>query len=104
MGSGCDNVHPYKLIHYVATAFSGVVVSHARGVGSSVLVVDHCHPSFDPFLDEQMLINITEKVQFQVRHFKSSLPGQTRGGAILSRIKTIMLGAHVSKILEHVCK
>ena len=64
----------------------------------------HCHPSPDPFLDEEILINISEKVQLKVRHFKSGLPGKTRGRVIMSRIKTIMLEAHVSKILEHVSK
>ena len=64
------------------------------------MVVDHYHPSFNPFLDAKMLINISEKVQFQVRHFKSSLPRQTRESVIMSRIKTMMLEAHVSNIYQ----
>ena len=84
---------------YVAIVFAGIVVFHARGLGSSVLVADFYHPSSDPFLHEQMLINISEKVQFHICHFKSSLPGQTRKSVIMGRIKTIMLEAHFSKIL-----
>ena len=48
-------------------------------VGSSVSVTYHCHPFPDPFVDKKVLVNISEKVQFHVRHFKSSLPGQSRG-------------------------
>ena len=33
---------------------------------------------------------------------KSSLPGQTRGSVIMGEIKTIMLEALVSEILEYV--
>ena len=73
-----------------------------QGHCSSVLVVDHYHPSHYHFLNEQVLINISEKVQFHVCHLKSSLPGKTRGSVIMNRIKTIMLEAHVPKILEHV--
>ena len=82
---------------------------------------DHCHPSPDSFLDEQVLINISKKVQFHIHyfkssfpgqtrrsvvmgqdqfyihHFKTSLPGKTRGNVIMGRIKTIMLEAHVPK-------
>ena len=63
---------------------------------------DHYHPFPDLFLKEQVLFKINEKVQFHVRHFKSSLPGQTSGSVIMGGIKTIMLEAHVSEILEHV--
>ena len=49
---------------YVAIVFAGIVVFHARGLGSSVLVADFYHPSSDPFLHEQMLINISDKVKF----------------------------------------
>ena len=69
--------------------------------GANVSVADHYHSSYDPFFDEQILINISEKVEFHVRHFKSSLPRQTRGILIMYRIWIIMLQAHVSKILEH---
>ena len=48
-------------IYYVAIAFAGVVISHARGVGSSVSMANLCHPSPDPFLDEQVFIDILEK-------------------------------------------
>ena len=84
------------------TLCSHCVCFHARGIGSSVAVVGHCHPSPDPFLDEQMLMNICEKVQFHVHHFKSSLPRQTTGSLIMGRIRTIILEAHVSKILDYV--
>ena len=65
-------------------------------------MTDHYHPSPDPFLDEQMLINISDKVKFHVRHFKSSLPGKTKGSVIMGRIKTMILEVHISKILKHV--
>ena len=77
-------LHPYMTLH-VASAFAGIVVFHATGVDSSILVADHCHPSPDPFLDEQMLTNISEKVQFHVRCFKTSLKGKTRGNVIIGR-------------------
>ena len=73
-----------------------------RGLTADSIIADHCHPSPDPFLDEQMLINVREKIQLHVQHFKSSLPGQTRGSVIMCRIKTMMLEAHVPKILKHV--
>ena len=104
---GCNVAHPYKLLasrHYVVIAFAGVVVSHAKGVASRVLVADHCHPSPDALLDEQILINIIEKIQFHVRILKSSLPGQIRGSVIMSRMKKITLEVHVSTILEHIGK
>ena len=65
-------------------------------------MTDHYHPSPDPFLNKQMLINISEKVKFPVRNFKSNLPGKTRESVIMGRIKTIILEAHISKILKHV--
>ena len=83
-------------------AFAGVVTFHARGVDSNLSVADHCYSSPDLFLDEQVLINISKKVRFRVCHFKSSLSGQTWESIIMGRIKTIMLEAHVPKILEHV--
>ena len=64
----------------------------------------HWHPFPDSFLNEQMLINISEKVQFCVYHFNNSLPGQTSKNVITSRIMTISLEAHVSKILQYVGK
>ena len=73
------------------------------GVGQGVLVVDNFHPFPDTFFDKQVLVNISEKAQLQVCHFKTSLPGQIRESVILGEIKTIMLEAHVSEILEHVC-
>ena len=65
-------------------------------------MADHGDPSPDLFLDQQVLININDKVQFHVCNFKSSLLGQTRVSVTTSRIKTIMLEAHVPKILEHI--
>ena len=76
---GCNVAHPYKLLasrHYVVIAFAGVVVSHAKGVASRVLVADHCHPSPDALMDEQILINIIEKIQFHVLHFARTNQGK----------------------------
>ena len=64
----------------------------------------HWHRLPDSFLNEQVLINISEKVQFHVHHFNNSLSGQTSGNVITSRIMTISLEAHVSKILQYVGK
>ena len=87
-------------MYYIAIPFGGIVIFYARGVSSRVSLSDHCNPSPDSFLDERMLINTNENLQFQAHYYKSSLPGQNRGSEIMSRIKTIMLESHVSKILE----
>ena len=78
------------------------VIFHARGVDLGVSVADNCHPSPHLFLDEQVLVNIIEKVQFNVHYLKNSLPGQTRGSVIMGLIKTTMLETHVSEILKHI--
>ena len=65
-------------------------------------MTDHFHPSRDPFLSKQVLNNISEKDQLHVCHVKSSLSGQTRGSAIMVRIKTTVLEAHVPEIHEDV--
>ena len=43
--------------------FAGVVTFYAKDVDLSLLLADHCHPSSGPFLNEQVLLNINDKVQ-----------------------------------------
>ena len=62
----------------MAIAFDDFVIFHSRDDGLGVLVADHCHLFSSLFLYKKMLVNVSEKVQFHVCHFKNILPGQTR--------------------------
>ena len=66
-------------IHYINIAFTGVKIFDTRGVSLGVLATDHFHPFFEIFLDEEVLVNISEKVQFHVCHFKCSLTRTNQG-------------------------
>ena len=39
-------------------------------------MADHCHPSTDALMDEQILIKIIEKIQFHVLHFARTNQGK----------------------------